>query len=819
VSPSPPGEVLPVIVADLQEDALEVLVSAAASGAGVFVPLLAAPINADLHVLEVYTPSRSDPVVFRAEPLGPPTEDGFPLRLEDARTPRSEPPRHLSWPPDSRPSHAVRSKSGAPQPPLHLSASHTRDLSQVGPLPRDPDEALEGRALADGALVLGAAVARRGPVVVHRGSHRRGGGALDVMVVSPELQNDLDFCRRFHAEALAASRLEHPSIARVVEFGQEPDGLLFVAAEHAEGSPLSRLPKGERTGAAGAGLMAQVCGALAYAHASGVVHGAIGPEIVVVRRGDHGEPAVTLVGFGVPGAADPGADVASCGSLLETLAGADTEVLGLARAAMGKDRGRPAPSMSELSAALAALSATPPGGEPVRLSAPPPAPPREAAPPAPPPLPPRRPPPVPAARRPPPVPPARPAAAAPPLRLDLPAEPAEASRRGEPATSTWLEHGAQVGGGRPSGAGRLSAGELVAGSLASNGASWIEYLWRTPDLRVFAERSPHVEPAIRSLAANGDVRTLWAVANALNTVAMDGAQQGSGSRAAVASGILRVFADPAILSVVGERVLGSTEDYDEGRRLLLQAGVAGAYGLYGARVKAAGKPAARAPFVAVLKDFGIKAWPVIRAALEKISANLSDPRAHELAEDLLLCAPAAGDESAGHVIVRFLRVDVSAVNKAATAAIVKLWGDRARPLLLGLLQSREDSVRLAALAGLRQLRAVDEHVVPRIHAMLTRRVPAGVDLRVGAAMALAHVTEMARQPALSLLAEILRAKSPLRAPHPASTVMPREDAVVLAAAQSFVHLRGPSPRALIAERAARSNEPLRTQLRQLLDRL
>src|SRR5690242_19533427 len=80
----PPDDLLPVLVADLaDDDAREVLDAAAFAGGSVWVPLEAAPVNAAAHILEVHTPN-SEPFFYVAQPLGPPTDDGFPLRLRPA---------------------------------------------------------------------------------------------------------------------------------------------------------------------------------------------------------------------------------------------------------------------------------------------------------------------------------------------------------------------------------------------------------------------------------------------------------------------------------------------------------------------------------------------------------------------------------------------------------------------------------------------------------------------------------------------------------------------------------------------------------------
>jgi serine/threonine-protein kinase len=282
-----------------------------------------------------------------------------------------------------------------------------------------------------------------------------------------------------------------------------------------------------------------------------------------------------------------------------------------------------------------------------------------------------------------------------------------------------------------------------------------------------------------------------------------------------------VFDDPSILVQIAQQLLnGAEEARDKARRLLVHAGVAGAYGLYGARVKLARVASIRPLFVTVLKDFGPKAWPVVKAALEKIAATTAPNAAtFDLAEDLLLCVPLVGDESAGHVVLKYLRWPQLPVCRAAAAAIIKLWGDRAKPVLVAMVQSKEDVVRVAGIAGLRELGAIDEHLVPRLQAILTRRVPGGEEVRAAAAVALAHASATARQPAVSVLAQLL---TPARELHvadvgPASNgALSKQDAVVIAMARSLLTIGGKPYRGLVAERAERSPEPLRAQLRGLL---
>ena len=48
--------------------------------------------------------------------------------------------------------------------------------------------------------------------------------AIAIKVMHKELATDHMFAARFHREAKAASRLDHPNSIRVMDFGAEPDG-------------------------------------------------------------------------------------------------------------------------------------------------------------------------------------------------------------------------------------------------------------------------------------------------------------------------------------------------------------------------------------------------------------------------------------------------------------------------------------------------------------------------------------------------------------------------------------------------------------------
>ena len=113
--------------------------------------------------------------------------------------------------------------------------------------------------------------------------------------LSPELAADRTRLRRFHQEARAASSLNHPHIIVVHDFG-ELDGRPYMVTEFIEGETLRHaLRRGALPMRDVLDIGVQLAGALAAAHARGLVHRDIKPENVMVR----GDGYVKVLDFGL----------------------------------------------------------------------------------------------------------------------------------------------------------------------------------------------------------------------------------------------------------------------------------------------------------------------------------------------------------------------------------------------------------------------------------------------------------------------------------------------------------------------------------------
>lgn len=126
-------------------------------------------------------------------------------------------------------------------------------------------------------------IGRGGMGAVYRVRHRTLERDAAVKILPPALAADPDFAARFHREARALARLQHPGIVTVHDCGTTTNGLLYLVMEYIDGVELSRLTQSGRLEPVRAlRIVASVCEALAYAHEQGVIHRDIKPGNVLI---------------------------------------------------------------------------------------------------------------------------------------------------------------------------------------------------------------------------------------------------------------------------------------------------------------------------------------------------------------------------------------------------------------------------------------------------------------------------------------------------------------------------------------------------------
>ena len=126
---------------------------------------------------------------------------------------------------------------------------------------------------------------------------------LALKLLRAEFSNVQDAARRFEREAQSASRLSHPNIIAVTDFGHGANGELFLVMEFVAGQPLAEVlaREGPLQPGRACHIAGQILLALEHAHAEGVIHRDLKPaNVMLVRDPDPRKPeAVKILDFGI----------------------------------------------------------------------------------------------------------------------------------------------------------------------------------------------------------------------------------------------------------------------------------------------------------------------------------------------------------------------------------------------------------------------------------------------------------------------------------------------------------------------------------------
>lgn len=171
------------------------------------------------------------------------------------------------------------------------------DSTVIGAPPPDPllGHTLDDKYRLEEQLGIG------GMGTVYRGRHVLIDRPVAIKVLNPRFVEDEAARTRFRREAKAAGRLQHTNAVTVTDFGESPDGYVYLVMELLEGRTLRDVLAKEAPLdiARAVSLMMQISSAVAAAHEAGIIHRDLKPaNIFVVQRADL--PAVVKVlDFGI----------------------------------------------------------------------------------------------------------------------------------------------------------------------------------------------------------------------------------------------------------------------------------------------------------------------------------------------------------------------------------------------------------------------------------------------------------------------------------------------------------------------------------------
>ncbi len=140
---------------------------------------------------------------------------------------------------------------------------------------------------------------------VYLAEHVKMGRKSAVKVMNPGMVHDADAISRFNREAANASRINHPNVAGIYDFGETSDGLIYLAMEFIEGESLTSLVEknGALPPARAADIAKQAADGLSVAHDMGIVHRDLKPDNIMIAKNRDGSDCVKVVDFGIAKAA------------------------------------------------------------------------------------------------------------------------------------------------------------------------------------------------------------------------------------------------------------------------------------------------------------------------------------------------------------------------------------------------------------------------------------------------------------------------------------------------------------------------------------
>ena len=171
-----------------------------------------------------------------------------------------------------------------------------------------PADRVIGRLIADRYRVV-ALVGSGGMGEVYRAEHVGLKRPTALKFMRPALGQDADALARFRREAEQASRISHPNVAAIYDFGDTGDGHVFLAMEFIEGESLAEriAREGRLAPNEAAHIILGAAAGLAAAHRRGILHRDLKPANIMLtaecgpgaEKDPHAVGMVKLVDFGI----------------------------------------------------------------------------------------------------------------------------------------------------------------------------------------------------------------------------------------------------------------------------------------------------------------------------------------------------------------------------------------------------------------------------------------------------------------------------------------------------------------------------------------
>ncbi|HEY2154259.1 MAG TPA: protein kinase, partial [Isosphaeraceae bacterium] len=173
----------------------------------------------------------------------------------------------------------------------------------------------KAKGLAIGRYVVLDKLGAGGMGVVFKAEQKKLHRVVALKILPPSITREPEAVVRFHREAEAAAKLDHPNLVRAID-ADEAGGMHFLVMEFVDGRDLGKLVRQRGPLATGQAVDAilQAARGLAAAHARGIVHRDIKPSNLILDSGG----TVKVLDLGLARLDDPDVSDAAAGGLTLT---------------------------------------------------------------------------------------------------------------------------------------------------------------------------------------------------------------------------------------------------------------------------------------------------------------------------------------------------------------------------------------------------------------------------------------------------------------------------------------------------------------------
>jgi serine/threonine-protein kinase len=162
------------------------------------------------------------------------------------------------------------------------------------------DDPLIGRVLSERYRIV-RKIGEGGMGCVYQAEHALIEKKIALKVLFQDLTRRADLVARFLQEAKSASRIGHENVIDISDFGQSPEGLVYIAMEFLDGQDLGRTLKQVKVfdWQRARPILMQITKALRAAHEHGIIHRDMKPENVFLVQREGRPDFVKVLDFGI----------------------------------------------------------------------------------------------------------------------------------------------------------------------------------------------------------------------------------------------------------------------------------------------------------------------------------------------------------------------------------------------------------------------------------------------------------------------------------------------------------------------------------------